>query len=84
MQADELYAGGVKVKTLDELSNHLANVDIKDAHIGPLSAGATNIEGSKDDRIARLQRELDDLKSSMPRRIEEAIKSATVRNVRRY
>ena len=76
--------GGIgRVKTLDELSSHLANVEIKDAHIGPLVAGSTNIEG-RDDRIARLQRELDDLKSSMPRRIEEAIKSATVRNVRRY
>ncbi|WP_107341476.1 hypothetical protein [Agrobacterium pusense] len=84
LKASELYAGGAKVKTLDELSSHLANVDIKDAHIGPLSAGATNIEGADRDAVARLQRELDDLKASLPRRVEEAIKSASIRNVRHH
>lgn len=84
LKASELYAGGAKVKTLDELSSHLANVDIKDAHIGPLSAGAANIEGTDKDAVARLQRELEDLKASLPKRVEEAIKSASIRNVRSH
>ncbi|NTA48141.1 hypothetical protein G6L34_08525 [Agrobacterium tumefaciens] len=83
-KAGELYVGDVKVKSLADISSHLANVEIKDAHIGPLSVGSTNIEGGRDERIDKLQRELDDLKSSMPRRIEEALKSASIRNIRRY
>ncbi|WP_425903574.1 hypothetical protein [Agrobacterium radiobacter] len=44
---------------------------------------ATNIEGADKDAVARLQRDLEDLKSSLPSRIEEAIASAQRRNVRR-
>lgn len=82
LKASELYAGGAKVNTLDELSKHLATVEIKDAHVGPLSVGSANIEGADKDAVARLQRDLEDLKASLPRRIEEAIKSASIRNVR--
>lgn len=46
-KAGELYAGGAKVKTLDELSNHLANVEIKDANIGPRLVGTANIEAGR-------------------------------------
>ena len=84
LKASDLYAGGAQVKTLDELCKHLANVEIKEANIGPRLVGTANIEGADRDAVARLQRELDDLKASLPRRVEEAIKSATVRNVRRY
>ena len=69
------------VKTLGELSKHFANVEIKDANIGPRCVGA-NIEGADKDAVARLQRELEELKASLPRRVEEAIKSASIRNVR--
>ena len=82
LEASELYAASAKFKTLDELSKYLATVEIKDANIGTLSAGSTNIDGADKDAVARLQRDLDDLKSSLPRRIEEAIKSASIRNVR--
>lgn len=44
---------------------------------------ANNIEGDRD-ALARLQRELEDLKASLPRRVEEAIKSASIRNVRHH
>jgi hypothetical protein len=84
LKASELYAGGAKVKTLDELSKHLANVEIKEANIGPLLVGTANIEGTDKDAVARLQRELDDLKASLPRRVEEAITSASIRNVRHH
>lgn len=71
------------VKTLGELFKHLANVEIKDAYTGGLSVGSANIEGADKDAVARLQRELDDLKASLPRRVEQAIASAQRRNVRR-
>jgi|GEM_PF-2864995 len=77
-----LYLDDIKIKSLSDLSKHLANVEIKDAHIGPLSGGSTNIEGAEKDVVARLQRELDDLKASLPRRVEEVIASAQRRNVR--
>lgn len=35
-------------------------------------------------RIFKLKRELDDLKASLPKRVEEAIKSASIRNVRHH
>lgn len=82
LKAGELYVGDVKIKSLADISSHLANVEIKDAHIGPLSAGSTNIDSADKDAVARLQRELDDLKASLPRRVEEAIKSASICNVR--
>ncbi|NTE44145.1 hypothetical protein [Agrobacterium pusense] len=43
---------------------------------------AINIEGADKDAVARLQRELDDLKASLPKRVEDAIKLASMRNVR--
>lgn len=69
------------VKTLGELSKHLANVDISNANIGPRCVGA-NIEGADKDAVARLQRELEELKASLRRRVEEAIKFAAERNDR--
>jgi hypothetical protein len=45
---------------------------------------AVNIEGADKDAVARLQRELEDLKASLPKRVEEAIKSASLRNVRHH
>ncbi len=83
-KAGELYVGDVKVTSLTDISSHLATVEIKDAHVAPLSVGSANIEGADIDAVARLQRELDDLKSSLPRRVEEAIKSASIRNVRHH
>jgi hypothetical protein len=82
LKASDLYAGGAKVKTLDELSKHLANVEIKDAYTGGLSVGSTTTEGADTEAVGRLQRELDDLKASLPKRVEEAIASAQRRNVR--
>ncbi len=82
-KAGELYVGDVKIKSLADISGYLANVEIKDAYVGQLSAGSTNIDGADKDAVARLQRELEDLKASMPIRIEEAIASAQRRNVRR-
>ncbi|UXT89772.1 hypothetical protein [Agrobacterium pusense] len=46
-------------------------------------SAAINIEGADKDVVARLQRELEYLKASLPRRVEEAIASAQRRNVRR-
>lgn len=42
-----------------------------------------NIDGADKDTVARLRRDLDDLKSSLPKRIEQTIDSARIRNVRR-
>ncbi|WP_421367032.1 hypothetical protein [Agrobacterium tumefaciens] len=61
---------------------HISDIEVKDAHTGGLPVGSTNIEGADKDAVARLQRDLEDLKASLPRRIEEAIKSASMRNVR--
>lgn len=61
----------------------LDDVKISNARIGPRCVGA-NIEGADRDAVGRLQRELDDLKSSLPRRVEEAIKSASIRNIRHH
>ncbi len=84
LKAGELYAGGAKVKTLGELSKHLANVEIKEANIGPLCVGSTNIEGADKDAVARLQRRLDEMESTFAKRVEEAIASAQRRNVRHH
>lgn len=90
MKAGEIVAVGDDdgrtgpVKTFSDLSKHLANVEIKDANIGPRCVGHSNIEGADEDAVARLQRELEDLKASLPRRVEEAIKSASIRNVRHH
>ena len=70
------------VKTLGELSKHFANVEIKDANIGPLLVGTANIEGADKDAVSRLQRRLDEMESTFAKRVEEAIKSAAARNVR--
>lgn len=72
------------VKTLGELSKHLANVEIKDACTGGLLVGSTNIEGGSDERIAKLQRRLDEMESTFAKRVEEAIASAQRRNVRHH
>lgn len=61
---------------------HLANVDIKEANIGPLCVVHTNIEGADEDAVARLQRRLDEMESTFAKRVEEALKSARERNVR--
>lgn len=63
---------------------YLRDIKIDDACTGGLSVGSTNIEGADKDAVSRLQRELDDLKASLPRRVEEAIKSASIRNVRHH
>ena len=42
-----------------------------------------NIDGADKDTVARLRRDIDDLKSSLPRRIEQTIDSARIRNVSR-
>ncbi|MCZ7855053.1 hypothetical protein O9X81_00325 [Agrobacterium salinitolerans] len=63
---------------------HINDIEVKDAYTGGLSVGTANIEGADKDAVARLQRELDDLKDSLPRRVEEAIKSASIRNVRHH
>lgn len=63
---------------------HINDIEVKDAHTGPLSVGSTNIEGAEKDVVARLQHELDDLKASLPRRVDEAIASAQRRNVRHH
>lgn len=61
----------------------LDDVKISNAHIGPISVGTANIEGADEDAVARLQRRLDEMESTFAKRVEEAIKSAAVRNVRR-
>ncbi|WP_142627919.1 hypothetical protein [Rhizobium sp. P007] len=89
MKAGEVVAVGDDdcrswpVKTLGELSKHLANVEIKDACTGGLSVGSTNIEGGSDERITKLQSRIDEMESTFAKRVEEAIASAQRRNVRR-
>lgn len=79
-----LCCDDIKIKSLSDLSKHLATVEIKDAQVDTLSVGSANIEGADKDVVARLQRELEDLKASLPRSVEEAIKSASIRNVRHH
>jgi len=41
---EDVFAGSKPIKSLSELSDYLGNVDIKDAYIGPLVTGKSNIE----------------------------------------